>query len=51
MRLPGRNEIVRLLGRKGPLLEGVRVFDVRLSKLPGLSLSGATLLGDCLYEM
>jgi len=51
MRWPGRNKIVKLLGRKGTLLEGVRVFEIRLSKLPSLPLFGATVLGNCLYEM
>jgi hypothetical protein len=47
----GGNEIVKLLGWKGTLLEGVRVFEIRLSELPSLSLSGATVLGNCLYKM
>ncbi len=51
MGLPGGNEIVELLGREGALLEGVRVFEVRLSKVPSLSLSGETVLGNCVYEM
>jgi hypothetical protein len=51
MGLPGGNEIVKLLGRKGPLLESVRVFEIRLSKLPSLSLSGAAMLGNCLHEI
>ncbi len=51
MRLLGGNEIGKLLGRKGTLLEGVGVLDSRLSKLPSLSLSGAAVLGNCLYEM
>jgi len=51
MGLLGGNGIVKLLGRKETLLDGVRVFEIRVSELPGLSLSGATVLGDCLYEM
>jgi len=51
MGLPGGNQIVKLLGRKGTLLEGVRVFEIRLSKLPGLPLSRATVLGNRVYEM
>jgi len=51
MALLGGNKIVKLLGRKETLLKGVRVFGIRLSKLPSLSLSGATVLGNCLYEM
>jgi len=51
MGLPGGNEIVKLLGREGPLLEGVTVFKIRSSELPSLSLSGETVLGNCLYEM
>jgi hypothetical protein len=51
MGLLGGDEIVKLLGRKGTLLEGVRVFEIRVSELPSLSLSGATVLGNCLYEM
>ncbi len=51
MDLPGGNEIAKLLGRKGTLLEGVRVLEIRLSKLPSVSLSRATVLGNCLYEM
>ncbi len=51
MQVLGGNEIGKLLERKGTLLEGVGLFEIRLSKLPGLSVSGATMLGNCVYKV
>ncbi len=47
----GGNEIVKLLGREGAMLDSLRVLEVRLSKLSRLPFSRETLLGDCLHAL
>ena len=51
MKAVSRGRFFEFLGRKRAVLDSLGVFKVHLSKVPRLSFSGETLLGDCLHSM